>query len=73
MGEIRDDILMQQIAFKIKALRAEYGISQKELHNITDINIDRIEGAKVNVTVGTIRKLCKHFKISLSDFFQDIE
>ena len=71
MREIRDEILLQKIASKIKALRNEVGISQKELHNITDINIDRLEGAKANVTVGTIQKLCKHFKITLADFFKD--
>lgn len=73
MGEIRDEILLQKIASKIKTLREERGISQKEVHNVTDINIDRLEGAKVNVTVGTIQKLCKYFKISLADFFSDMK
>lgn len=73
MGEIRDEILLQQIASRLKALRQEHGISQKELHNITDINIDRIEGAKVNVTVGAIQKLCRHFKITLAEFFKEFQ
>ena len=72
MGEIRDEILLQKIALKIKSLREENGISQRELHYITDINIDRLECAKVNVTVGTISKLCKYFNITLEDFFKEI-
>lgn len=72
MGKIHDDILLREIASRIKELREKNGISQKELHNITDINIDRIEGAKVNVTVGTIKKLCKYFGITLAEFFREM-
>lgn len=70
MGKIYDEILLKKIAARIKELREEKGVSQKELHNVTDINIDRLEGAKVNVTVGTIQKLCNYFEITLGDFFK---
>ena len=72
MGKIHDDILLKKIASRIKGLREEKGISQKELHNVTDINIDRLEGAKVNVTIGTIQKLCSYFEISISEFFKEM-
>jgi transcriptional regulator with XRE-family HTH domain len=70
MGKVYDEILLKKIASRLRELREENGVSQKELHNVTDINIDRIEGAKINVTVGTIQKLCKYFGITLSEFFK---
>lgn len=72
MKKFHDDILLQKIADRIRSLRNEASISQKELQNITDINIDRLETGKINITVSTIKKLCDYFRISLSEFFQEM-
>lgn len=72
MGKVRNDLLLEKIAAKVKALRQEKGVSQLEVYYETDINIVRIERAKVNVTVGTIQKLCDYFGVTLSEFFKEI-
>jgi transcriptional regulator with XRE-family HTH domain len=73
MGQIKDEILLNKIALRLKALREDKGISQEQLYNETDIHIARIETAKYNISVSTLSKLCKYFKISLTDFFSKIE
>lgn len=73
MGQIRDEILLNKIALRIKSLREERGISQEDLFNATDIHIGRIETAKVNISVSTLSKICEHFNISLADFFNKIQ
>lgn len=73
MGQVRDEILLQKIALRLKALREEHDLSQEQLYNETDIHIARIETAKVNVSVSTLSKLCEYFDISLAEFFRKIE
>ena len=72
MGQIKDEILLQKIAARLKSLRVKKGESQEEIYNQTDIHIARIETAKVNISVSTLSKLCSYFKITLSEFFENI-
>jgi transcriptional regulator with XRE-family HTH domain len=72
MAQIRDTALLNKIALRVKALREAKGYSQEQVYNETDIHIARIETAKVNISVSTLNRLCKYFKISLSDFFQEL-
>jgi len=39
MAQVRDEILLQMIALKLKALREKKGLFQKQLYNETDIHI----------------------------------
>ncbi len=73
MGQIRDEILLRKIALGLKKLREESGISQDALYNDTDINVARIETAKVNISVSKLSRLCQYFEISLSDFFKKVD
>jgi len=71
MGQIKDEILLQKIAARLKSLRVKKGESQEEIYNQTDIHIARIETAKVNISVSTLSKLCSYFGITLSQFFEN--
>jgi transcriptional regulator with XRE-family HTH domain len=72
MGQIKNKLLLKKIASKIKSLREKRGISQEDFYLDTSIHIGRIETANGNITVSTLEAICKYFKISLADFFEDI-
>lgn len=72
MAHIRDQVLLQEIALRLKKLRERKGVSQEQIYNETDIHIARIETAKVNITISTLSKLCDYFDISLSEFFKKL-
>jgi transcriptional regulator with XRE-family HTH domain len=72
MAQVRDEILLQKIALKLKALREKKGLSQEQLYNETDVHIARIETAKNNIRISTLSKLCDYFDISLSEFFKKL-
>lgn len=72
MAQIRDEILLQKIALRMKSLREKKGLSQEEVYNDTEIHIARIETAKVNISVSTLSALCDYFEISLAEFFKKI-
>ena len=61
--QYKDDILLQKIAARVKDLRQQKGASQLDVVYSTDINIVRVESASANVSVSTIKKLCKYFDI----------
>lgn len=69
MGKVNNKILLQRIAIRVKALRKEKGVSQREIIYTTDINIVRVENAEINITVGTLQKICDYFGITLAEFF----
>ena len=63
---------MKMIA-KLKELREAKGVSQQGVYEDIDIHIARIESKKTNLTVSTLARLCKYYKISLVDFFRGLE
>ena len=69
MGKSERDILLKKIAVRVKQLRKEKGLTQRDVIYTTDINIIRIEKAEINVTIYTIERLCDYFEITLADFF----
>lgn len=72
MGQIKNKALLKKIAQKIKILRQEHNISQEGFYLDTGIHIGRIESAQANITVSTLDAICKYFKISLKEFFDEI-
>jgi transcriptional regulator with XRE-family HTH domain len=72
MAQIRDEILLEKIALRLKMLREKKGVSQETVYHETDIHIARIEAVKVNISVSTLSRLCNYFGISLSEFFKKI-
>ncbi|MCZ2225011.1 MAG: helix-turn-helix transcriptional regulator [Chitinophagales bacterium] len=73
MKQFKNDILLQKIALRLKALREERDITQEQFYNDTNIHIARIETAKINISVSTLSQICKYFGISLFDFFKKID
>jgi transcriptional regulator with XRE-family HTH domain len=73
MGQRRNEKLLTKIAAKVKKLRQEQGVTLEEFNNATDINLSRLEYSKANISISTLNEICKFFKISLSDFFKDID
>ena len=72
MKKYINEALLKEIALRIKVLRKEKDLSQIEFLIATDINISRIEIAKNNMTISTLKAICNYFDISLSDFLKDI-
>ena len=72
MKKYIDEALLKEIALRIKVLRKEKDLSQIDFLIATDINISRIEIAKNNMTISTLKTICDYFDISLSDFLKDI-
>ncbi len=48
-------------------------LNQQDVFEDIGIHIARIEAVKSNITVSTLAKLCKYYKISLVEFFKSIE
>lgn len=68
----RNDILLKQIAVKLKIMRIDKGLSQETVYFHTGIHIGKIETEKYNITVSTLSRLCDYYQISLEEFFRGI-
>lgn len=65
----RDIAILEYIAHKCKELRAKKGISQEAVYEDTGINIGKVETAKKNLTISTLTKLCRYYKLTIEEFF----
>jgi transcriptional regulator with XRE-family HTH domain len=64
---------MVTLGDKIKKMREERGLSQKEVATSVDIDrgqYSRIETNKVEPTLSTLEKIAQAFKIEVEDFFK---
>ena len=68
-----DKIIIQRIVQRIKPLRKEHSMSQRELMFRSDVNIFILEQAKQDIKIGTLIKITRALNISLSDFLKGIE
>ena len=68
-----DKIIIQRIVQRIKSLRKERCMSQRELMFRSDVNIFILEQAKQDIKIGTLIKITRALNISLSDFLKGIE
>ena len=73
MQNIKNDLLIKEIARQIKELRLSRNLSQEDVYLDTDIHCGRLEQGKNNINVSTLKVLCDYFQISLSEFFNRIE
>ncbi|MVO10394.1 helix-turn-helix domain-containing protein [Flavobacterium sp. TP390] len=62
-----------KIILNIKELRKSNNVTLETFYFDTGIHLARIEQGKTNITISTLSKICNYFKISLSDFFKEIE
>jgi len=68
----RNDVLIEEIARRLKDLRIGRGLSQETVYFNTGIHIGKIETEKYNITVSTLSKLCDYYQITLEEFFKGI-
>lgn len=68
-----DKIIIQRIVQRIKSLRNDRSMSQRELMFRSDVNIFILEQAKQDIKIGTLIKITRALNISLSDFLKGIE
>ncbi len=73
MAQLRNDSLLDRIAARVKELREEKGVTLEEFYNDTNIHLSRLEHSKANVTVSTLKAICKYFDLSLHQFFKGID
>ena len=73
MGQVKDEKLLKEIAIKIKALRESKGITQEAFYHDTNIHIGRIETGKNNLSVSSLKAICKYFGITLKEFFSKMD
>jgi transcriptional regulator with XRE-family HTH domain len=66
---------LRQLGKNIQAARKSCGLKQVEVHEgcgLTYRHYQNIEAGKVNVTVETLYRLSKLFKVSIQDLFEDV-
>lgn len=68
----RNDVLISEIARRLKERRVENGLSQETVYFNTGIHIGKIETEKYNITVSTLSKLCDYYNITLEEFFKGL-
>ena len=68
----RNDVLIEEIARRLKDLRIGRGLSQETVYFNTGSHIGKIETEKYNITVSTLSKLCDYYQITLEEFLKGI-
>lgn len=63
---------MKKIALKLIEIRKGYNLTQEDVYNDTGIHIARIESAKRDVTINSLKRICDYYEIDLYDFFKDV-
>ena len=69
----RNDILLNEIAQRLRERRHAIGKSQEAVYFDTGIHVGRIEIARYNVSVSTLSRLCQYYGITLEELFKGIE
>ncbi len=68
----RDNVLLKELAKRLKRLREAKGLSQADVYIDTDLNISRVESGKTSITLTTLSTLCKYYGTTLEKLFKDI-
>ena len=61
-----------EIVHRLQRLRHERGFSLQEVYDATGIHIARLEARKANMTVLTLATLCRHYEVTLENFFRGL-
>lgn len=73
MSQVKNQKLVEHIAWKIKSLREKSGLSQEIVFHDTGIHIGRIETGQSNITVSTLDAICTYFNTDLETFFVELK
>ncbi len=68
-----DTILLKKIALRIKKLREKHQLTQEQFLNDTGIHIGRVETAKRDISVSTLKKIASYFNLTLSQFLKGLD
>lgn len=71
-----DLIRLKEIGNRLRELRLQKNITQKELAFLVDVEISqitRIERGIINTSILNLMKIADALEISISEFFKDIE
>lgn len=69
---LADSFLEAEVVLRLRRLRRERGYTLQEVYDATGIHIARLESSKANMTVVTLATLCRHYEVSLADFFHGL-
>lgn len=79
MTQYKNERLLKAISLVSKEYRLSKSVNQEQVNNdikeITNVSfhVGRIESAKNNVSISTLKLLCEYFEVSLSDFMKRVE
>lgn len=72
-NERYNEPVIRSVIARLRELRHERGLSQKEVFLDTDINIGRIESGRGNISISTLADLCAYYEIPLREFFDTLD
>jgi len=63
---------LESVGHRFKPIRENKNLTQEQVYEATQINLDRIENAKTNYSLSTFHILCKFYEISPEEFFKGL-
>ena len=63
---------MKKVALKLIEIRKGYNLTQEDVYNDTGIHIARMESAKRDASINSLKRICDYYDIDLSEFFKEI-
>lgn len=64
--------LQAEVVHRLQRLRRERGLTLQEVYDATGIHLARLEASRANLTVLTLATLCRHYEVTLEDFFRGL-
>ena len=64
--------LEAEVVHRLQRLRRERGYTLQEVYDKTGIHVARLEASKANMTVLTLAALCRHYEVTLAEFFRGL-
>lgn len=69
MDKSYKEVVLIDLAKRVKELRQKKGVSQQNAYNDTSIHFARIEQGKRDISYSTLCKVCDYLDVTLVDFF----
>ena len=69
----RNKKFLEKIILRLKQLRVQNNVSQKDMEDTIGINIGRIERGASDFNMTTLHKICHYFEITPEEFFRGIK
>ena len=68
----RNDILLKNVAEKLKKIRQEKGVTQLSVLVDTEVHVGRLENNPTNISLSTLADLCTYYGLTLEECFKDM-